>query len=105
MRGFVSDEALSRFGVLFGDRRFAELSYLVHPSWSVAQSDFDGKGWMPNGLHGYDAGYTHSGTTFLSNKGRSRSASPSLTGKDHHNEKAARIRVDEHREVKQLVNV
>ena len=27
--------------------------FLLHPGWLISHSDFNGKGWMPLGMHGY----------------------------------------------------
>jgi hypothetical protein len=62
----VPDEELHRLGVYFADRRFGELIFLLHPGWLVSQGDFNGKGWMPNGMHGYDPQDPWSDAIFLS---------------------------------------
>jgi Type I phosphodiesterase / nucleotide pyrophosphatase len=62
----VPDEELHRLGVFFADRRFGELIFLLHPGWLVSQGDFNGKGWMPNGMHGYHPQDPWSDAVFLS---------------------------------------
>jgi predicted AlkP superfamily pyrophosphatase or phosphodiesterase len=62
----VADQELRQLGVFFGDRRFGELIFLLHPGWLLAKSDFNGKGWMPNGMHGYHPEDSYSDAIFLS---------------------------------------
>jgi hypothetical protein len=62
----VPDQELHRLGVFFADRRFGELIFLLHPGWLVSQSDFNGRGWMPNGMHGYHPQDSWSDAIFLS---------------------------------------
>ena len=62
----LTDDELRRLGVFFADRRFGELIFLLHPGWLVSQSDFNGKGWMPNGMHGYHPQDSYSDAIFLS---------------------------------------
>lgn len=69
----LGDEELRRLGVFFADRRFGELIFLLNPGWLVSQSDFNGKGWMPIGMHGYHPDDPYSDAIFLS------SDRPSLT--------------------------
>ena len=63
----MPDEELYRLGVMFSDRRFGELIFVLHPGWLLSQSDFNGKGWMPNGMHGYHPEDPWSDAVFLSN--------------------------------------
>lgn len=72
----LQDEELRRLGILFPDRRFGELIFLVHPGWLFSESDFNGKGWMPNGMHGYDPRDSYSDGIFLS---RAEPSVPVLT--------------------------
>lgn len=51
---FMSDEELRTLGVFFEDRRYGELIFVLNPGWLLTKSDFNGKGWMPKGMHGYD---------------------------------------------------
>lgn len=62
----VPDEELRQLGVFFTDRRFGELIFLLHPGWLLSESDFNGKGWMPNGMHGYHPQDSGSDAIFLS---------------------------------------
>jgi len=62
----VPDQELRQLGVFFRDRRFGELIFLLHPSWLLSKSDFNGKGWMPNGMHGYHPEDSYSDAIFLS---------------------------------------
>jgi len=62
----LADDELRRLGVFFADRRFGELIFLLHPGWLVSQSDFNGKGWMPSGMHGYHPEDPYSDAIFLS---------------------------------------
>jgi len=63
---FLADDELRRLGVFFADRRFGELIFLLHPAWLVSKSDFNGKGWMPHGMHGYHPEDPYSDAIFLS---------------------------------------
>jgi predicted AlkP superfamily pyrophosphatase or phosphodiesterase len=62
----VPDQELRQLGVFFTDRRFGELIFLLHPGWLLSKSDFNGKGWMPNGMHGYHPEDSYSDGIFLS---------------------------------------
>ncbi|HXM97462.1 MAG TPA: alkaline phosphatase family protein [Candidatus Dormibacteraeota bacterium] len=62
----LPDEELRRLGVFFEDRRFGELIFLLHPGWLVSKGDFNGKGWMPIGMHGYHPQDSWSDAIFLS---------------------------------------
>jgi predicted AlkP superfamily pyrophosphatase or phosphodiesterase len=62
----LPDEELRHLGVFFSDRRFGELVFLLHPGWLLSKSDFNGKGWMPNGMHGYHPEDSYSDAIFLS---------------------------------------
>jgi len=61
----LGDEELRQLGVFFADRRFGELIFLLNPGWLVSQSDFNGKGWMPIGMHGYHPEDPYSDAIFL----------------------------------------
>lgn len=63
----VPDEELERLGVFFADRRFGEMVFLLHPGWILSESDFNGKGWAPRGMHGYHPDDSYSDAIFLSN--------------------------------------
>jgi hypothetical protein len=62
----VPDNELRQLGVFFEDRRFGELIFLLHPSWILSKSDFNGKGWTPKGMHGYHPDDSSSDAVFLS---------------------------------------
>jgi hypothetical protein len=62
----LGDDELRRLGVFFADRRFGELIFLLRPAWILSKSDFNGKGWMPRGMHGYHPEDPYSDGIFLS---------------------------------------
>ncbi len=62
----LSDAELSGLGVLFEDRRFGDLVFLLHPGWLIAASDFNGPSWNPAGMHGYHPDDSYSDAVFLS---------------------------------------
>lgn len=62
----LSEQELRALGVFFEDSRFGQLIFLLNPGWLVAKSDFNGKGWMPKGMHGYDPQDSWSDGVFLS---------------------------------------
>jgi hypothetical protein len=62
----IPDEELRQLGVFFEDGRFGELIFLFKPGWLLAKSDFNGKGWMPTGMHGYHPSDPWSDAVFLS---------------------------------------
>jgi predicted AlkP superfamily pyrophosphatase or phosphodiesterase len=64
----LSDLELETLGVFFPDRRYGELVFLLHPGWLISHSDFNGKGWMPIGMHGYHPEDAHSDGIFLSDR-------------------------------------
>jgi hypothetical protein len=64
----VDDSELDRLGILFPDRRYGELVFLLDPGWLLATSDFNGNGWHPVGMHGYHPSDSHSDAIFLSNQ-------------------------------------
>jgi len=64
----LSDAELEQFGILFPDRRYGELIFLLNPTWLIGQSDFNGKGWSPRGMHGYHPDDPYSNGVFLSNR-------------------------------------
>lgn len=64
----LSDRELKALGIFFPDRRFGEVIFLLHPGWLIAASDFNGKGWMPVGMHGYHPDDPYSDGVFLSNQ-------------------------------------
>lgn len=68
----LEDEELRKLGIFFADRRFGEIIFLLKPGWIVSKGDFNGKGWMPLGMHGYDPADPYSDAIFLSNAEPSR---------------------------------
>src|SRR5882762_3059094 len=64
----LSDEELRQLGVLFDDRRYGEVIFLLHPGWLLSRSDFNGRGWKPVGMHGYHPEDHYSNAVFLSNR-------------------------------------
>lgn len=64
----LSDDELRQLGILFPDRRYGELIFLLHPGWLLSHSDFNGPGWMPAGMHGYHPDDPYSDAVFLSNR-------------------------------------
>jgi hypothetical protein len=62
----LSDPELRKLGVFFEDRRFGELIFLLNPGWLVSKGNFNGKGWMPLGMHGYHPRDPWSDAIFLS---------------------------------------
>lgn len=65
----VPDAELQQLGVFFADRRYGEVIFLMNPGWLLARSDFNGRGWMPAGMHGYHPEDSYSDGVFLSNQG------------------------------------
>jgi hypothetical protein len=64
----LSDEELRQLGVLFDDRRYGEVIFLLQPGWLLSRSDFNGRGWKPIGMHGYHPEDPYSDAVFLSNR-------------------------------------
>jgi Type I phosphodiesterase / nucleotide pyrophosphatase len=64
----LSDQELRDLGVLFRDRRYGEVIFLLHAGWIISQSDFNGTGWMPSGMHGYDPADGYSDAIYLSDR-------------------------------------
>lgn len=64
----LSRQELDKFGLHFPDDRYGELIFLLHPGCIVAESDFNGKGWFPEGMHGYHPDDSYSDAIFLSNE-------------------------------------
>lgn len=63
----ISDKEQKRFGIFFPDRRFGETIFLLNPGAIIAQSDFNGAGWRPVGMHGYHPDDAFSDGVFLAN--------------------------------------
>lgn len=68
----LSDDELGQLGILFPDRRYGEVVFLLHPGWILTRSDFHGKGWTPKGMHGYHPDDPFSDAVFLSSRQPSR---------------------------------
>jgi Type I phosphodiesterase / nucleotide pyrophosphatase len=64
----LSDSELETLGILFPDRRYGEIVFLLDPGWLFARSDFNGGGWNPSGMHGYHPSDANSDAIFLSNR-------------------------------------
>ena len=64
----LPDEELDELGILFPDRRYGELIFLLNPGWMAARSNFNGNGWNPSGMHGYHPEDPYSDAVFLSNR-------------------------------------
>jgi hypothetical protein len=63
----LTDSELRKLGIYFTDHRYGELIFLFDAGWLFARSDFNGGGWQPSGMHGYDPADRHSDAIFLSN--------------------------------------
>jgi hypothetical protein len=63
----LPDPELDRLGILFPDRRYGEVVFLLDPGWLFSRSDFNGRGWRPVGMHGYHPSDSYSDAIFLSN--------------------------------------
>ncbi|MGH9488634.1 MAG: alkaline phosphatase family protein [Terriglobales bacterium] len=63
----LTEAELRQEGVWFGDARFGEVIFLLHPGVMVAAGEFNGGGWNPCGMHGYDPGDADSDAVLLSN--------------------------------------
>jgi hypothetical protein len=64
----LPDNELRALGILFPDRRYGELIFLLDPGWLIAESNFNGHGWMPLGMHGYHPDDSYSSGVFLSDR-------------------------------------
>lgn len=64
----LDDAELEELGILFADRRYGELVFLLDPGWLMGGSDFSGAGWRPAGMHGYHPDDRHSDAIFLSSR-------------------------------------
>ncbi len=49
----LSNDELRDLGIFFPDRRYGEVVFLLKPGWLLSNSDFNGNGWRPAGMHGY----------------------------------------------------
>lgn len=64
----LSDHELQQLGVLFVDRRYGEVIFLLRPGWLMTRSNFNGPSWRPKGMHGYHPEHPDSDATFLSSR-------------------------------------
>lgn len=64
----LPDDELQQLGIFFPDRRYGEVIFLLHPGWLFSRSDFNGRRWMPSGMHGYHPDDPYSYGVFLSNR-------------------------------------
>jgi hypothetical protein len=64
----LTKEDLQEFGLNFPDDRYGELIFLLNAGWMVAESDFNGRGWSPEGMHGYHPADPYSDAIFLSSE-------------------------------------
>ena len=64
----LGDDELRDLGILFPDRRYGELVFLLEPGWLIGGSDFNGHGWTPAGMHGYHPDDAFSDAIFMSNR-------------------------------------
>ena len=64
----MSEAELDQLGVLFPDRRYGEVIFLLNPGWLFSRSDFNGRGWAPAAMHGYHPDDPDSDGIFLSNR-------------------------------------
>jgi hypothetical protein len=64
----LEDQELDGLGILFPNRRYGEIIFLMDPGCLLSHSDFNGRGWMPLGMHGYHPDDPYSDAVFLSNK-------------------------------------
>ncbi len=64
----LRDDELRDLGILFPDRRYGELVFLLEPGWLIGGSDFSGPGWTPAGMHGYHPDDRYCDAILLSNR-------------------------------------
>src|SRR5207249_466423 len=64
----LRDAELDSLGILFPDRRYGEIIFLMEPGCLLSHSDFNGPGWMPVGMHGYHPDDPYSDAVFLTNR-------------------------------------
>lgn len=62
----VPEDEMQALGILFPDRRYGEVVFLLEPGWLIAHGDFNGASWMPTGMHGYHPDDPYSDGIFLS---------------------------------------
>ncbi len=67
--GHITSEAeLKQLGVLFPDRRYGEVIFLLDPGWLFSRSGFNDRGWSPAAMHGYHPDDPDSDGIFLTNR-------------------------------------
>jgi len=64
----LPDDELRQLGILFPDRRYGEMIFLLHPGWLISEGDFKVRGWTPAGMHGYHPDDPYSDAVFLSSR-------------------------------------
>jgi hypothetical protein len=64
----LSDSELCQMGIFFPDSRYGEVIFLLKPGWLMTHSHFNGQGWRPKGMHGYDPGDSYSDAIVLSSR-------------------------------------
>ena len=64
----LSDSELQQMGIFFPDRRYGEVIFLLEPGYLMTHSHFNGQGWRPKGMHGYDPRDSYSDAIFLSSR-------------------------------------
>ena len=64
----LPDDELQQLGILFPDRRYGEMIFLLHAGWLISASDFQVRGWTPAGMHGYHPDDPYSDAVFLSHR-------------------------------------
>jgi predicted AlkP superfamily pyrophosphatase or phosphodiesterase len=64
----LSEDELQELGILFPDRRYGEVIFLLRPGWLMTHSNFNGHSWRPKGMHGYDPADPYSDAVFLSTR-------------------------------------
>lgn len=65
---FLGVAELGELGILFPDRRYGELIFLMNPGCIMAKSDFNGRGWRPKGMHGFHPDDPHSDAIFVADR-------------------------------------
>lgn len=64
----LSRTELQELGLGFADDRYGQIIFLMNPGWLISQSDFNGPGWQPLGMHGYHPDDPYSDAIFLTNR-------------------------------------
>jgi hypothetical protein len=74
----LPDDELRQLGILFADRRYGEVIFLFHLGCLLFRSDFNGRGWIRSGMHGYRPDDPYSDAAFLRKRKPSRPLALSL---------------------------